>query len=184
MRIFEALMRATTYMDHRRIPELYCGFRRRPGRGPTLYPAACSPQAWAAGAPVLAAAGDAGSRVRPRGAQGRARQSVRACVGRADHVRNVTLGDASADFAVCQDGGVARAGAAHHGRCADLSLIRCPRQDQAASLSAGFGRYWMAPRRRAACICFKVTCISFSRSSSDWAIVPCAIMRCSRPSAP
>ena len=51
--MFEALVRATTYMDHRRIPELYCGFRRRPGRGPTLYPAACSPQAWAAGAPFL-----------------------------------------------------------------------------------------------------------------------------------
>ena len=41
-------------------PELFCGFRRRPGRGPTLYPAACSPQAWAAGAPFLHAAGDAG----------------------------------------------------------------------------------------------------------------------------
>ena len=28
-----ALMRATSYLDHRRIPELYCGFRRRPSRG-------------------------------------------------------------------------------------------------------------------------------------------------------
>ena len=27
--IFEALMRATSYLDQRRIPELYCGFRRR-----------------------------------------------------------------------------------------------------------------------------------------------------------
>ena len=58
--IFDGLVRATTYMEHRRIPELYCGFRRRPGRGPTLYPAACSPQAWAAGAPVLDAASHAG----------------------------------------------------------------------------------------------------------------------------
>src|SRR5262249_25371092 len=49
--LFEGLVQAATYMDHRRIPELYCGFRRRPGRGPTLYPVACSPQAWAAGAP-------------------------------------------------------------------------------------------------------------------------------------
>jgi glycogen debranching enzyme len=40
-------------MDDRRIPELFCGFRRRTGRGPTLYPAACSPQAWAAAAPFL-----------------------------------------------------------------------------------------------------------------------------------
>jgi glycogen debranching enzyme len=28
---------------------LICGFGRRPGKGPTLYPVACSPQAWAAG---------------------------------------------------------------------------------------------------------------------------------------
>ncbi|UWZ85787.1 amylo-alpha-1,6-glucosidase [Occallatibacter riparius] len=33
-----------------RLPELICGFARRPGKGPTLYPVACSPQAWAAGA--------------------------------------------------------------------------------------------------------------------------------------
>ena len=51
--ILDALVRATTYMDQRRLPELFCGFRRRMGRGPTLYPAACSPQAWASGAPFL-----------------------------------------------------------------------------------------------------------------------------------
>ena len=33
----------------RRLPELFCGFPRRAGEGPTLYPVACSPQAWAAG---------------------------------------------------------------------------------------------------------------------------------------
>ena len=32
-------------------PELFCGFKRRRGRGPTLYPVACSPQAWAAATP-------------------------------------------------------------------------------------------------------------------------------------
>ena len=30
------------------MPELFCGFTARPGKGPTLYPVACSPQAWAA----------------------------------------------------------------------------------------------------------------------------------------
>ena len=38
-------------MDLRRLPELFCGFQRRRGRGPTLYPVACSPQAWASGTP-------------------------------------------------------------------------------------------------------------------------------------
>jgi len=36
-----------------RMPELICGFERRPGEGPTLYPLACAPQAWAAGAVYL-----------------------------------------------------------------------------------------------------------------------------------
>jgi glycogen debranching enzyme len=39
-------------MDLRRLPELYCGFQRGRERGPTLYPVACSPQAWAAGTPI------------------------------------------------------------------------------------------------------------------------------------
>lgn len=33
-----------------RLPELFCGFERRAGEGPTPYPVACLPQAWAAGA--------------------------------------------------------------------------------------------------------------------------------------
>jgi glycogen debranching enzyme len=52
-RIFEGLYQAASYMELRRLPELFCGFQRRRGRGPTLYPVACSPQAWASGAPFL-----------------------------------------------------------------------------------------------------------------------------------
>ncbi|HUE45360.1 MAG TPA: amylo-alpha-1,6-glucosidase [Aestuariivirgaceae bacterium] len=32
-----------------RLPELFCGFARRPGEAPIAYPVACLPQAWAAG---------------------------------------------------------------------------------------------------------------------------------------
>jgi glycogen debranching enzyme len=32
-----------------RLPELFCGFPRTPGRGPVPYPVACLPQAWASG---------------------------------------------------------------------------------------------------------------------------------------
>jgi glycogen debranching enzyme len=49
--VFEALFHAATYMDLRRLPELFCGFRREKGRGPTLYPVACAPQAWASATP-------------------------------------------------------------------------------------------------------------------------------------
>ena len=52
-RIFNGLFAAASYMDLRRLPELYCGFQRGRERGPTLYPVACSPQAWAAGTPLL-----------------------------------------------------------------------------------------------------------------------------------
>jgi glycogen debranching enzyme len=49
--LFKALFDAATYMDLRRLPELFCGFRREKGRGPTLYPVACAPQAWASATP-------------------------------------------------------------------------------------------------------------------------------------
>jgi len=47
--LFEGLFTASTYMDLRRLPELFCGFPRQPGTGPVFYPVACSPQAWATG---------------------------------------------------------------------------------------------------------------------------------------
>ncbi len=49
--LFKALFDAATYMDLRRLPELFCGFRREKQRGPTLYPVACAPQAWASATP-------------------------------------------------------------------------------------------------------------------------------------
>ena len=52
-RIFEGLFEASTYMDLRRLPELFCGFPRQRGAGPVFYPVACSPQAWATAAPIL-----------------------------------------------------------------------------------------------------------------------------------
>ena len=47
LRILESLFEASVHFDANRIPELFCGFRRRTGDGPTQYPVACSPQAWA-----------------------------------------------------------------------------------------------------------------------------------------
>jgi glycogen debranching enzyme len=49
--VFKGLFDAATYMDLRRLPELFCGFRRENHRGPTLYPVACAPQAWASATP-------------------------------------------------------------------------------------------------------------------------------------
>ncbi len=51
-RIFDGLFAASRYIDLRRLPELFCGFPRKQAQGPTFYPVACSPQAWAAAAPL------------------------------------------------------------------------------------------------------------------------------------
>src|SRR5918994_6326838 len=44
---------ASRFFDLHRMPELFCGFHRRRGEGPTLYPVACAPQAWASAAIFL-----------------------------------------------------------------------------------------------------------------------------------
>jgi glycogen debranching enzyme len=49
--LFKGLFDAAAYMDLRRLPELFCGFQRERRRGPTLYPVACAPQAWASATP-------------------------------------------------------------------------------------------------------------------------------------
>jgi glycogen debranching enzyme len=51
LRLFHGMFDAASYIDLRRLPELLCGFRRVAGKGPTFYPVACSPQAWASAAP-------------------------------------------------------------------------------------------------------------------------------------
>lgn len=51
MILFKGLIEAATYVDLRRLPELFCGFQRQARKGPTFYPVACAPQAWAAATP-------------------------------------------------------------------------------------------------------------------------------------
>src|SRR5216110_2394552 len=49
-RLLDALLDLSQAIDLHRLPELLCGFHRRAEERPTLYPVACAPQAWAAGA--------------------------------------------------------------------------------------------------------------------------------------
>lgn len=48
-RILSGLFNAALAVDAHRLPELFCGFHKRQGQEPTLYPVACAPQAWASG---------------------------------------------------------------------------------------------------------------------------------------
>jgi glycogen debranching enzyme len=52
-KVMGAMFDSTMFLESQRLPELVCGFERREGEGPTLYPVACMPQAWASGAPFL-----------------------------------------------------------------------------------------------------------------------------------
>jgi glycogen debranching enzyme len=51
--IWTGLFEASRWFELLRMPELFCGFARATGEGPTLYPVACAPQAWSAGSVFL-----------------------------------------------------------------------------------------------------------------------------------
>jgi hypothetical protein len=51
-RIAEAILEAGAYFRHR-LPEVFAGYPRESTFFPVEYPTACSPQAWASGAPLL-----------------------------------------------------------------------------------------------------------------------------------
>jgi glycogen debranching enzyme len=51
-RIAAAMFDAATFFDYR-LPETFAGYPRQRTRFPVEYPTACSPQAWATGAPLL-----------------------------------------------------------------------------------------------------------------------------------
>jgi glycogen debranching enzyme len=51
-RVMDAIVDASAWFGYR-LPELYCGFDRAEFPAPVPYPTSCSPQAWAAAAPLL-----------------------------------------------------------------------------------------------------------------------------------
>ena len=99
-RVFKGIFEAATYMDISRLPELFCGFQRRRGRGPTLYPVACAPQAWAAATPFALLQASLGLSFNP------ARNEIRLINPRLpsflDEVilRHLRLGNSSLDLAI------------------------------------------------------------------------------------
>jgi glycogen debranching enzyme len=53
LRVLSGLFDASSFFDLHRLPELFCGFTRRPDESPTLYPVSCAPQSWASGAVLM-----------------------------------------------------------------------------------------------------------------------------------
>jgi glycogen debranching enzyme len=97
--ILQALFDLGWFQTERyRMPELVCGFVRRPDDGPTSYPVACAPQAWAAGALFMLLQSSLGISIRP------ARRQIRFERPRLPpsldwlEIMNLPVGDASVDL--------------------------------------------------------------------------------------
>jgi glycogen debranching enzyme len=98
--LFKGLFDAATYMDLRRLPELFCGFQRQRNRGPTLYPVACSPQAWASATPFSLLEAALGLEFDPRQGEIRLRQPRLPAFLDEVTLRNLQLGRARTDIRV------------------------------------------------------------------------------------
>lgn len=99
-RVFQGLFEAAAYMDLRRLPELFCGFQRSRSRGPTLYPVACAPQAWASATPFLLLQAELGLEFDPFAREIRLRNPHLPAFLDEVVLRNVTVGDSAADFII------------------------------------------------------------------------------------
>ncbi|HEX7236817.1 MAG TPA: amylo-alpha-1,6-glucosidase [Gammaproteobacteria bacterium] len=53
LRVLTGLFDASLFFDLHRLPELFCGFARRPDESPTQYPVSCAPQSWASASALM-----------------------------------------------------------------------------------------------------------------------------------
>ena len=91
-------------MDLRRLPELFCGFQRQRGRGPTLYPVACAPQAWASGTPFTLVQASLGLEFDPDAGEIRLHNPHLPAFLDKAILRNLRLGGSSVDLSVERQG--------------------------------------------------------------------------------
>jgi glycogen debranching enzyme len=97
-RVFKGMFSAASYMDLMRLPELFCGFRRAPGQGPTLYPVACAPQAWASATPFALLEASLGIEFEPAANEIRLRNPSLPSFLDEVVLRNLSLGHSSVDL--------------------------------------------------------------------------------------
>jgi glycogen debranching enzyme len=103
-KVFRGLVDTASYMELRRLPELFCGFQRGKGRGPTLYPVACAPQAWASATPFALLEAALGFEFDARHNEIRLRNPRLPDFLDEVIIRDLRLGRSSADFVVRRHG--------------------------------------------------------------------------------
>jgi glycogen debranching enzyme len=104
LRILAGLFESSIYLDLHRLPELFCGFARRAGEGPTLYPVACAPQAWSAGAVFLLLRACLGLEVNAARGKIAFDYPILPEFLREVHVRGLCVGDAVVDLLLLRHG--------------------------------------------------------------------------------
>jgi len=103
--VLHGLYEASRYVELRRLPELFCGFHKRPdASSPTLYPVACAPQAWAAGSVFLLLQACLGLDVRAREKHISFKTPSLPAILDSVRIENLSVGDASVDLLVRHDG--------------------------------------------------------------------------------
>ena len=106
-RIFTGLFDAACHWDPRRLPELFCGFARR-HTAPTMYPVACSPQAWASASVFALIEASLGLKFYPAAGEIRLMQPMLPDFLQQLHVRGLQLGDGCVNVLLrCLDGNIA-----------------------------------------------------------------------------
>jgi glycogen debranching enzyme len=103
-RLATGLSDAAAYMDLRRLPELFCGFQRERRRGPTLYPVACAPQAWASATPFSLIEAMLGLEFRPETSEIHLRDPSLPAFLDQVILRNLVVGGSSMDLRVHRHG--------------------------------------------------------------------------------
>jgi len=118
--IFSGLFDAACYMELRRLPELFCGFQRMRGKGPTLYPVACTPQAWSSCAPFALLQASLGIEFESGAQRVRLRQPKLPPFLDEVIVRSLAVGDARVDLLVRR-----------HGSDSSVSVLRSEQESHA-----------------------------------------------------
>ena len=98
LKIAAALFDVSRLVDLRRLPELFCGFTRRPSDGPILYPVACAPQSWAVASVFLLVQTCLGISISGAHAEVRFTHPVLPDAIQYLEVKNLKVGEASVDL--------------------------------------------------------------------------------------
>ncbi len=113
-RVLGDMFEAASAIELHRLPELFCGFPRRPGQGPTLYPVACSPQTWAAGAVFLLLQAAMGLQIENGGTHVRFDRTVLLPSIHEIRLRNLRLQTGVVDVVIGRDSGGVGVRVANH----------------------------------------------------------------------